>query len=54
MIMGTSRHAPGSFGVYKISSYFVEHSRRTELLPGYSRMRENEIREGIRRLSQVL
>jgi len=40
-------------GVYGISSYFLQKPRRTGIMLGYSRMREAEIREGIRRLSDV-
>lgn len=41
-------------GVYGISPYFLRKPSRPGLLLGYSRMRESEIREGIRRLSEVL
>jgi GntR family transcriptional regulator/MocR family aminotransferase len=41
-------------GVYGISPYFLKPPRRTGIMLGYSRMRETEIREGIRRLSEVL
>jgi len=40
--------------IYGISPYFLKKSRRSRFLLGYSRMRETEIGEGIRRLSQVL
>jgi GntR family transcriptional regulator / MocR family aminotransferase len=40
-------------GVYGISGYFMK-SGRTGIMLGYSRIRENQIREGIRRLSEVL
>jgi len=40
-------------GVYGISPYYLKRPPRTGILIGYSRMRETEIREGIRRLSQV-
>ena len=40
-------------GVYGISPYFLKKPLRTGIMLGYSRMKETEIREGIRRLSQV-
>jgi GntR family transcriptional regulator / MocR family aminotransferase len=41
-------------GIYGISPYFLEPPLRTGFMLGYSRMRETEIREGIRRLNKVL
>lgn len=41
-------------GIYPVSPYFAHRSRRAGILLGYSRMREADIREGIRRLSAVL
>jgi DNA-binding transcriptional MocR family regulator len=41
-------------GIYGMSRYFLTKSPRTGILLGYSRMKEAEIREGIRRLSEVL
>jgi GntR family transcriptional regulator/MocR family aminotransferase len=41
-------------GVYGISPYFLKKPSRTGIMLGYARMREAEIREGIRRLSEVL
>lgn len=41
-------------GIYRISPYFLKRPRRTGFMLGYSRMKEEEIREGIRRLSEVL
>jgi GntR family transcriptional regulator / MocR family aminotransferase len=41
-------------GVYGISGYFLKKPSRTGIMLGYSRIRENQIREGIRRLSEVL
>jgi GntR family transcriptional regulator / MocR family aminotransferase len=41
-------------GVYGISAYFLKHPLRTGILLGYSRMKETAIREGIRRLGEVL
>jgi len=39
--------------VYGISPYFLRPPLRTGILLGYSRMRESEIREGVRRLSGI-
>ena len=39
-------------GVYGVSPYFLQRPQ-TGIMLGYSRMREGEIREGIRRLSEV-
>jgi GntR family transcriptional regulator/MocR family aminotransferase len=41
-------------GIYGISRYFLTRPSRTGLMLGYSHMREQEIREGIRRLSEIL
>jgi GntR family transcriptional regulator / MocR family aminotransferase len=41
-------------GIYGTSPYFLKKPSRTGFLLGYSRMKELEIREGIRRLSEVL
>jgi GntR family transcriptional regulator / MocR family aminotransferase len=41
-------------GIYGISRYFLATPRRSGLMLGYSRMKENQIQEGIRRLSQIL
>jgi GntR family transcriptional regulator/MocR family aminotransferase len=41
-------------GIYGISRYFLGRSPRTGLMLGFSRMKEAEIREGIRRLGEVL
>jgi GntR family transcriptional regulator/MocR family aminotransferase len=40
--------------VYGISGYCVTKSRRTGIMLGYTRMNETQIREGIRRLGEVL
>jgi GntR family transcriptional regulator/MocR family aminotransferase len=40
-------------GIYGISSYFLKQPSRTGIMLGYARMRETEIREGIRRLSEA-
>jgi len=40
--------------VYGISPYYLKPPTRTGILLGYSRMREPQIREGIRRLGAVL
>jgi GntR family transcriptional regulator/MocR family aminotransferase len=49
----TERAASRGVGVYGISPYFVRKAR-PGLLLGYSRMTESEIRDGVRRLGQVL
>jgi GntR family transcriptional regulator / MocR family aminotransferase len=41
-------------GVYGISPYHLKRPGRAGIMLGYSRLRENEIREGIRRLGEVL
>ena len=41
-------------GVYAISPYFLKKPGRTGILLGYSRMTEKGIREGIRRLGEVI
>ena len=49
-----SSAAARGVGVYGISPYFLKKPVRTGILVGYSRMREREIREGVRRLGEVL
>jgi len=46
-------HARG-IHIYGLAPYHIAHPRRTGLLLGYSRLPEREIREGIRRLSEIL
>jgi GntR family transcriptional regulator / MocR family aminotransferase len=41
-------------GVYGLSPYFLTRPNAKGLLLGYSRMKEADIREGVRRLSEVL
>jgi len=41
-------------GVYGVSRYFLKQPPRKGLMLGYSRLKEHEIREGIRRLSEIL
>jgi len=41
-------------GIYGISPYFLNRSPRTGFMLGYSRMSERQIREGIRRLGELL
>ncbi len=41
-------------GVYGISPYCLKQPARTGIMLGYSRLRETEIREGVRRLSEVV
>jgi GntR family transcriptional regulator / MocR family aminotransferase len=41
-------------GVYGISPYYLKRPTRTGILMGYSRLRDGQIREGIRRLGEVI
>jgi GntR family transcriptional regulator / MocR family aminotransferase len=41
-------------GIYGISGYFLTRPSKPGLLLGYSRMKKEEIREGIRRLSEIV
>jgi len=41
-------------GVYGVNGYFLKPSSRPGILLGYSRMREAEIREGVRRLAEIV
>ena len=41
-------------GVYGISAYFLRPPKKTGIMLGYARMNEAEIREGIRRFSEVI
>ena len=41
-------------GVYSISPYYLRKPPRAGILLGYSRLREGQIREGIRRLAEVI
>jgi GntR family transcriptional regulator / MocR family aminotransferase len=49
-----ARAASREVGIYGVSRYFLKKPLRTGFILGYSRMREAEIREGIRRLGEVL
>ena len=49
-----ARAASLGVGVYGISPYFLKQPTRTGILLGYSRLKEAEIREGIRRLGQIV
>ena len=46
--------AAAGVGIYGISGYFLTPATRAGFMLGYSHMKEQEIREGIRRLSEVL
>jgi GntR family transcriptional regulator / MocR family aminotransferase len=50
----TALAAARGVGVYGISRYSVTRTSRRGLVLGYSRLKEDEIREGIRRLSEIL
>jgi GntR family transcriptional regulator/MocR family aminotransferase len=41
-------------GIYGVAAYFLEQPSRSGFMLGYSRMKEGEIREGIRRLRPLL
>jgi GntR family transcriptional regulator / MocR family aminotransferase len=47
------RAAAQEVAIYGISPYFLGAPRRAGLMLGYSRMKESDIREGVRRLSEV-
>jgi GntR family transcriptional regulator/MocR family aminotransferase len=49
-----SSAASREVGIYGISRYFLTPPSRAGFMLGYSRMRENEIREGVRRLGEIL
>jgi GntR family transcriptional regulator / MocR family aminotransferase len=49
-----ARAAALDVAVYGISEYYLRPPRHPGLLLGYSRLNEHEIREGIRRLGEVL
>ena len=49
-----SRAASLGVRVYGISRYFPQEPSSVGLLLGYARLKEQEIREGVRRLAQVL
>lgn len=49
-----ARAASRGVGVYGVARYFLTPPSRTGLMLGFSRMKEEEIREGIRRLGEVL
>lgn len=48
------RAAALGVGVYGIAPYYLSHPARPGLMIGYARMREDDIREGIRRLAEAL
>jgi GntR family transcriptional regulator/MocR family aminotransferase len=49
-----ARAAERGAGVYGVSRYFLKKPSRQGILLGYTRLREAEIREGIRRLSEAI
>jgi GntR family transcriptional regulator/MocR family aminotransferase len=49
-----SQAALKGVAVYEISPYFLGVKSRTGILLGYSRLNETQIREGIRRLGEVI
>jgi DNA-binding transcriptional MocR family regulator len=48
------RAASHGVGIYGIAQYFLKASSRVGLMLGYSRMKPEEIQEGIRRLVGAL
>jgi GntR family transcriptional regulator/MocR family aminotransferase len=50
----TERAASREVGIYGVAQYFLTPPSRAGLMLGYSRLKEAEIREGIRRLSEIL
>src|SRR5260370_3744890 len=48
------RAASRGVGIYGIAQYFLKATSRVGLMLGYSRMKPEEIREGIRRLAGTL
>jgi GntR family transcriptional regulator / MocR family aminotransferase len=48
-----ARAAARDVAIYGIAPYFLTARRRAGLMLGYSRMKESDIREGVRRLSEV-
>jgi GntR family transcriptional regulator/MocR family aminotransferase len=49
-----ARAASLGVAVYGVSPYFLTPPKPTGLMLGYSRMKEADIREGVRRLSEIL
>jgi GntR family transcriptional regulator/MocR family aminotransferase len=49
-----AKAASSGVAVYGISPYFLSAPPRKGFMLGYSRLKESDIREGVRRLSQVL
>jgi GntR family transcriptional regulator/MocR family aminotransferase len=49
-----ARAAEQGVGIYGTSHYFYGRPRRTGLLLGYAHMKQEDVREGIRRLANVL
>ncbi len=49
-----TRAAAVGVGIYGTAGYFIDRPSRPGLILGYSRLNERDIREGIRRLAEVL
>ena len=49
-----SAAASRGVGIYGVGRYFLKRPTRAGIMLGYSRMREPDIREGIKRLAKVL
>jgi GntR family transcriptional regulator / MocR family aminotransferase len=41
-------------GIYGIARYFLKRPPRPGIMLGYPRMRESDVREGVRRLAEIL
>jgi GntR family transcriptional regulator/MocR family aminotransferase len=41
-------------GMYGVGRYFLRRAPRVGIMLGYPRMRETDIREGVRRLAEIL
>lgn len=49
-----AKAAARQVGIYGVSAYYLAHSPRSGLLLGYSRLKKDQISEGIRRLGEIL
>jgi GntR family transcriptional regulator/MocR family aminotransferase len=49
-----ARAARAGVGIYSVAPYYAERPRRAGLLFGYAALTEGAIREGVRRLADLL
>jgi GntR family transcriptional regulator / MocR family aminotransferase len=49
-----AKAASRNVGVYRISQYYLKKASRTGFMLGYTTLNEDEIREGVRLLAEVL